>query len=236
MRVVKQAVLSLSVIVLLPLVVASVAAQPPSGFKRVSASDFKPVAIPEATAPALPRTPTVRPIVDTQSIRRSGPSERPDARLPVPAPGVSVKATPKPVVKTLAPTHAPKPVSTRAPAARKAVVKTVTSKVVVRSASNHVVGTATWYCKAGQSVCHYKYPDRRGVSDFYAAAGPRLRIGNWQGRVVNVCGRSACIRVRLVDWCQCYKGSSSERIIDLYWDAFNAVSPGAGGEKVTVTW
>lgn len=99
------------------------------------------------------------------------------------------------------------------------------------TSSGHSVSvTATWYCKAGVSVCHYKYPDRAGVIDMYAAAGSRLRIGNWRGRVVRVCDSNSCITVKLVDWCGCPG-------IDLYWDAFHKLDPNNGGENsVRVSW
>ncbi len=72
--------------------------------------------------------------------------------------------------------------------------------------------------------------------DFYAAAGSEIRIGDWRGRRVGVCrtdGRK-CIVVTLVDWCAC-KGN---RIIDLYWDSFDAlnVNGETGGISVRVLW
>lgn len=95
-------------------------------------------------------------------------------------------------------------------------------------------GLASWYCRAGVSICHYAYPDRRGA-DLYAAAGPRLRraVGaGWRNDVVTVCGQR-CARVRLVDWCECHGGESGvEKLIDLYWDAWTAT----GGGTVTVSW
>jgi hypothetical protein len=89
-------------------------------------------------------------------------------------------------------------------------------------------GAASWYCRAGVSVCHYQYPDSGGF-DAYAAAGPKLRdaLGNWRGRIVSVDG----LRVKLVDWCQCYKGESHEKLIDLYYDVYKRV-----GGSVTIRW
>jgi hypothetical protein len=95
-------------------------------------------------------------------------------------------------------------------------------------------GRASWYCnndgsRAQISACHYQYPDT-GAYNAYAAAGPRLRaaIGpNWRGKVVLVDG----LRVKLVDWCQCYQGQSHEKVIDLYYDVFLR----AGG-SVTIRW
>ena len=89
-------------------------------------------------------------------------------------------------------------------------------------------GSATWYCKTGVSACHNAYP-----GGYYAAAGPALRVGNWRGRVVQVCGSGSCVNVRLVDWCAC----GGSHIIDLYSDAFQRLAPlNAGAVQVTVRW
>ena len=61
-----------------------------------------------------------------------------------------------------------------------------------------LVGLASWYrYRAGE-----------------AAAGPRLRAllgASWRGQAVTVGG----LRVVLTDWCACYEGTATERIIDL---------------------
>lgn len=63
-----------------------------------------------------------------------------------------------------------------------------------------------------------------GIASWYAwhpaeaAAGPALRayLGpHWRGRVVRVCVDARCAAVRLTDWCQCYRGTDRERLIDL---------------------
>lgn len=90
-------------------------------------------------------------------------------------------------------------------------------------------GYASWYCDAGVSPCTAGYPDGGGF-DAYGAAGPRLRaaIGpGWRGMVVLVDG----IRVKLIDWCQCYEGESNEKLIDLYRDVFLRT-----GSPVTIRW
>jgi len=79
-----------------------------------------------------------------------------------------------------------------------------------------VSGVASWYCKAGRSVCHYAFPDRRGP-DLYAAACKPLRraLGaDWRGQRVTVRRNGKSVRVKLVDWC-----GHPTRVIDLYWDA-----------------
>ena len=94
--------------------------------------------------------------------------------------------------------------------------------------SHSVGGTASWYCKAGVSACHNAYP-----SGLYAAAGPALRVGDWRGRTVTVCGSGSCVNVKLIDWCACGSG----RVIDLYSDAFSRLAPLSSGTlSVRVSW
>jgi rare lipoprotein A (peptidoglycan hydrolase) len=94
--------------------------------------------------------------------------------------------------------------------------------------SHSVRGTASWYCKAGVSVCHSAYP-----GGLYAAAGPALRVGDWRGRTVTVCGSGNCVNVKLIDWCACGSG----RVIDLYSDAFRRLAPlSSGTVSVRVSW
>jgi len=96
------------------------------------------------------------------------------------------------------------------------------------SAGRQVSGAASWYCQAGVSPCHYQY-----AGGLYAAAGPALRVGNWRGRAVRVCGGAGCVTVRLIDWCQCY----GTRVIDLYSDAYRQLAPlSTGTMRVTVSW
>ncbi len=91
-----------------------------------------------------------------------------------------------------------------------------------------VRGTASWYCKTGVSACHHAYP-----GGLYAAAGPALRVGNWRGRTVSVCGSGSCVNVKLIDWCACGSG----RVIDLYSDAFSRLAPLSSGTlSVRVAW
>ena len=39
------------------------------------------------------------------------------------------------------------------------------------------------------------------------------------------------IRVKLIDWCQCYKGESNEKLLDLYHDVYLRT-----GSPVTIRW
>jgi hypothetical protein len=106
----------------------------------------------------------------------------------------------------------------------------VAAQAVTTSVGNghRVKGVATWYCLPGVSMCTSGY--RGGL---YAAAGSELRIGNWRGRIVKVCGNGNCVVVKLIDWCAC----GGSRIIDLYHDAFSRLaSPSSGGIGVTVSW
>jgi hypothetical protein len=64
----------------------------------------------------------------------------------------------------------------------------------------------------------------------YAAAGPKLRAAlgsDWRGSIVYVDG----IRVKLIDWCQCYNGEPNEKLLDLYHDVFART-----GSHVTIRW
>ena len=95
--------------------------------------------------------------------------------------------------------------------------------------TNSISGAASWYCEAGRSPCTVGYPDDGGM-DAYAAAGPKLRAAlgsNWRGRIIYVDG----IRVKVIDWCQCYKGEAHEKILDLYYDVFART-----GSRVTIRW
>jgi rare lipoprotein A (peptidoglycan hydrolase) len=94
--------------------------------------------------------------------------------------------------------------------------------------SRRVKGIATWFCLPGVSSCTSGHQ-----GGLYAAAGSELRIGNWRGRMVKVCGNGKCVVVKLIDWCAC----GGSRIIDLYHDAFSRLaSPSRGGIGVTVSW
>ncbi len=132
------------------------------------------------------------------------PTPRPTAQ-PQPAPARPSGGTAAAPARTVAPAPPPQP-----------------------AAGNRVSGVASWYCQTGLSACHYAYP-----GGMYAAAGPALRVGNWRGRTVTVCSGGGCVRVTLVDWCQCY----GSRVIDLYSDAFRQLAPLSSGTiPVTVSW
>jgi rare lipoprotein A (peptidoglycan hydrolase) len=93
--------------------------------------------------------------------------------------------------------------------------------------STVVSGTASWYCGGG-SACTRGYPE----GTLAAAAGPALRVGDWRGRIVKVCGNGRCVKVILADWCAC-----PQRVIDLYRSAFSRLaSPSRGLLRVEVTW
>lgn len=76
-----------------------------------------------------------------------------------------------------------------------------------------------------------------GVASWYgtgtvAAAGPALRrsLGpGWRGELVRVSSGPRSVIVRLSDWCQCYRGTKGERVIDLGADAFRELAPLAVG-------
>jgi rare lipoprotein A (peptidoglycan hydrolase) len=116
------------------------------------------------------------------------------------------------------------------PAPRVAVIGAYVPKPppIVVGRQHKVTGRASWYCRPGVSPCTSGY--RGGL---YAAAGSEIRIGNWRGRLVNVCSGGRCVIVRLIDWCAC----GGPRVIDLYSDAFRQIgSLSQGTLPVTVRW
>lgn len=126
---------------------------------------------------------------------------------------------------------APRPTPDQRATARAFSKTPATSKASqpgVRLTGHSATGSATWYCKTGVSACHHSYP-----GGLYAAAGPELRVGNWRGRHVRVCGNGHCVNVTLIDWCAC----GGNHIIDLYSDAFTRLAPlSAGAVHVKVSW
>ncbi len=179
---------------------------PESAFRRVSVPE-----LPGESAPPVPAG--VERLTEPETARLS---ELDDLREPVFATDPPDRAQPslnaaKPLVVPV-PTPTPKPAAKPAP-----------------RADHSIRGYASYYCRAGVSPCTYDHPDVAGVQA-YAAAGPRLRaaIGSgWRGSIVYVDG----IRVKLIDWCQCYKGESNEKLLDLYYDVFRLT-----GSPVVVRW
>lgn len=135
-------------------------------------------------------------------------SKKPHITTPAPSPKVVVKSTPKPTPK---PTTKPKPRVTGA-----------------------IEGKASWYCKAGRSICRVGYPDRAGINDYFAAACASLRhaMGKYMGRYVTVTRKDTgeSIKVKIVDKC-----ASTDKTIDLYWDAMHKLG-GTGVLRVKVEW
>ena len=150
----------------------------------------------------------------------------PSAALsPAPTPGLEVLR--EPLIATPPPDR-PQPWTQPA----KPNVVRITPPIPATSAittSRTISGVASWYCRAGWSPCTTTHPDGAGF-DAYAAAGPALRaaIGpDWRGTIVTVDG----LRVKLIDWCQCYRGQPSEKLLDLYYDVYART-----GSRVTVRW
>lgn len=166
----------------------------------------------------------------TVGIEPSTPAPIPDSAFgPVVLPGASVGAPPPAAAADL-PTVADPFVATPPPERAQPSLPAPSAVVLSKPLTTHrISGAASWYCRSGSSPCTSGYPDDSGF-DAYAAAGPRLRAAlgsSWRGRIVYVDG----IRVRLVDWCQCYKGTAGEKLLDLYYDVYAR----AGG-SVTIRW
>ena len=171
------------------------------------------LALTAATAVGLEPSPA-RPIPDS--------AFGPVALTTLPAPTLDLRPLADPVVPT-APPPRPQP----AVPVPKPIVKV---KSIAPKTTHSISGRASWYCRAGQSICTVNHPDGSGF-DAYAAAGPGLRaaIGpSWRGTIVYVDG----IRVKLIDWCQCRGGSTGvEKLLDLYYDVFART-----GSPVTIRW
>lgn len=100
----------------------------------------------------------------------------------------------------------------------------ITVEVERKQSSTKLTGEATWYCH-GASRCTIGYP-----GGYYAAI--RKDLLELRGSKVLVCAKK-CVVVKIID-CNCGKHAN---LIDLYWDAFNAISdPSLGRIKVTVSW
>ena len=102
--------------------------------------------------------------------------------------------------------------------------------------SHKLTVTATWYCnndvsRARRSDCHYKYPDIIGHDDFYAAISPDLSY--LRGKTITVYYGGKSVVLKVVD-CNCQATNS----IDLYADAFEALSPLGSGRLrgVKIVW
>lgn len=124
----------------------------------------------------------------------------------------------EPIIDSFIPTPAPtilKPVITAKPI------------IVETSEKTTLSGIASWYCLNGVSRCTIGYS-----GGYYAAI--RKDLLELRGKYVLVCaGKGNCVRVKVID-CNC---GPNANLIDLYWDAFNAISnPTLGRIKVTVSW
>jgi rare lipoprotein A (peptidoglycan hydrolase) len=200
---------------------AFVTATPPSRPRTLEPEAFTAVALPpEARVGASPSPLALAPSVDPGPIPDFQAAER----------SFAPRATPRQrntadVVVIPPPTPKPRPQTVAGSAGSAGSAGGGGSS---GGGSRRVRGSASWYCQTGVSACHYQYP-----GGMYAAAGPALRIGDWRGRRVQVCANGNCVRVTLVDWCQCY----GTRVIDLYSDAFRRLAPlSAGTTQVTVSW
>ena len=154
------------------------------------------------------------------------PTPRPDP-TPSEAPSWMPPSTP---TEPASPTLTATPIQTAPPRPQpRPTARPLQPRSTSPSTGHSVSGTPTYYCRAGISRCTRGYPDRPGIADYYAAAGPSLRVGNWRGRIVNVHANGRILRVRLIDWCAC----GGSHFLDLYWDAFKALGRPS---HARVTW
>ena len=194
------------------MIAANVAAgTEPGQASPIPDSAFRPVAVPSAPASRLQSEAPLSAAVPNQTFVS-------DADIPA-------------IYEPLAPTTPAERAQPKLPTSKPVVVVPAppAPKAPAAPKTTHTLkGYASYYCRAGSSPCTSGYPDGGGVQA-YAAAGPKLRaaLGDWRGRVVSVDG----IRVKLIDWCQCYKGESNEKLLDLYYDVFSRT-----GSPVTIRW
>ena len=220
----REAAVAVLLSIALSMLAVGVTATPPSKQSEVDPSAFRPIAV-QPVRPPLGRMdsegaddgggldlhsslPVLRPdrIADApDDLREVGIREPDVVDVPVdptPSPVPRVRATPAP--------RSPRP-----------------------SGAHRVSGAPTWYCNQRdpdyvRSRCTRGYPDQGG-SQFYAAAGPALRVGDWRGRVVSVTAGDITIEVTLVDYCACGGG----HFLDLYLDAWKALG---GPGRATARW
>lgn len=153
------------------------------------------------------------------------PTDAPGApETPVPA------STPTPRAVE-APRPTPRPEVTTRPH-RVVVAPRRSPKKVLPVSGTSISGLASWYCQPSRSICTSGYSS----SGMYAAAGPKLRaaIGrSWRGRRIVVCNHTTCRNLTLIDWCQCHRGTSIEKVIDLYHAAWTSLE---APTRVVIRW
>lgn len=142
------------------------------------------------------------------------------------------KAVSAPIAVIVDPPRASYAVPTRPPApapTAPVVVVPRSTPVPVTQGGRSLAGLASWYCRAGVSVCMAGHPPGEMVA---AACGSLRRAmgSNWRGQFVTVKGPSNSVRVQLVDWC-----GSTSKTIDLYWESMSRLG-GTGVLPVTVSW
>jgi len=120
----------------------------------------------------------------------------------------------------------PAPFATPEPTPPRRERATPAAQPAFASTGSSIEGTATWY------AAWYMH-----TGDLVGAAGPLIRVGDWRGRIVQVCYESSCVNVRLVDWCACGDRGSLPTLIDLSPAAFSALAPQSIGViRVRVSW
>lgn len=124
----------------------------------------------------------------------------------------------------------PIPEKTISPRPRPSIIQPTPIAIIKQTpkpkTSNQISGIASWYCKTGVSRCTIGHS-----GGYYAAI--RRDLLELRGERVLVCSSGGCVRVTIID-CNC---GPNANLIDLYWDAFNAIgNPSAGVMKVTLKW
>lgn len=215
----RRAFLPILLAVALSVSATVVAGIPPSSPGSIADSAFVPVTLDARPSDLAARTSDApaeapaEPIADPWLLA-TPPADRAQPKLPVASP-IAVQR--------------PRPTPAPGSAGVSGSTSGSSSSTSHATSAHSITGRASWYCDAGVSACTVNHPDTSGF-DAYAAAGPGLRaaIGpHWRGMVITVDG----VRVKLIDWCQCYKGEPNEKLLDLYHDVFLRT-----GSPVTLRW
>ena len=144
------------------------------------------------------------------------------------APGAH-RAFYEPAATSARPAPAREPVARAVPKPERRVPASPPTRAAVANAAHVLAGVASWYCRAGRSVC----PAGWGPGFMGAAACAPLRAAmgpGWRGRVVSVTANGRLVTVKLVDYC-----ASTGKTIDLFWLPMSMLG-GTGVLHANVRW